>query len=73
MKQLPVVLNKLTAFLKAQHANQPLDHLSQGPTLPNSSLLQVSPGTPISLVLVSTVPADVHHLFGLPLCRYSPQ
>ena len=33
----------------------------------------MSPSSLISLVLVSTVPADVHHLFGLPLCRYSPQ
>ena len=61
-KQLPAVPSKCMVFHTAPFSNQSRDYLTQGPTWPNSSLLQVLPGTPISLMLASTVPADVYRL-----------
>ena len=72
-KQLPTILNKRTAFHTAQLSNQSRDYQTQGPKQPKSSLLQVLPGTSISLVPVSTVPADVYRPMCFPLRLYSPQ
>ena len=63
-KLLPTFLNKHRTFHTAPFFNQSGDYPSQGLAQPNSSLLQVLPGTPISLVSASTVPEDVYH----PLC-----
>ena len=71
-KQLPAVLNKCTAFHTAQLSNQSGDYPSQGLTQPNSSLLQMFPGTSISLVLASTVPADVYRLRVSPTLSLFP-
>ena len=57
-KQLPPFLTS-TAFYTAPLFNQSRNYPSQGPAQPISSLIQVSPGTPISLVPASTVLADV--------------
>ena len=71
-KQLPTVLNKCTAFHTAQLSNQSGDYPSQGLTRPNSSFLQMLPCTPISLVPVSTVPADVYCLCVSPTSSLFP-
>ena len=43
-----------------------------GLTWPNSSLLQVLSGNPISLELASTVPVDVYHLCVFPASSLLP-
>ena len=71
-KQLPTVLNKCTAFHRAQVSDQSRDYPSQGLIQPNSSLLQIWPGTSISLVLASPVPADVYCLCMSPTSSLFP-
>ena len=71
-KQLPTILNKCAALPTAQLSIQSGDCMSQGPTWPNSSLLQVSPSIPISLVLASTVPVDVSHFCVSPTSSLVP-
>ena len=58
-KQLPAI-NNCRTFHTTPLSNG--DYLSQDPTWPYSSLLQVSPGTPTSLMPASTVPTDVYCL-----------
>ena len=69
---LQAILNKCRAFHTAQLSNQSRDYPSQGLTQPNSSLLQMTPGTSISLVPVSTVPVDVYHLCVTPTSSLFP-
>ena len=71
-KQLPTVLNKCTTFHTAQLSNQSRDYPSQGSTWPNSSLLQVSPSTPIPLMPASIVPVDIYRLCVSPTSSLFP-
>ena len=65
-------LNKCRTFLTAPLSNQSREYWSQGPTWPNSSLLQVLPGIPISMVLASIIPADMYHCCVSPTSSLFP-
>ena len=71
-KQLPTLLNKFMAFHITQLSNQSRDYQRQSLTQPNSSFLQMSSGTSISLVLVSTGPVDGYCLCVSPTLSLFP-
>ena len=67
----PPFLTTAQLFTQPNFPTSP-HYVSQGPTWPNSSLLQVSPSNPISLVPVSTVPVDVYCLCVSPTSSLFP-